>query len=156
MDSTKPNLNVTPLIDILLVLLIIFMVISPLRPSKFETRIPSEPKIDSNAEANPHTLIVKVNTDFTLELNGLKDMGSIDEPKELRVKLASVFSERAKNGVINQKLLNRKNTPLTKRIQKTVFVKAPKTLSYGKVIKVIDAIKRAGANPISLQIDDID
>ena len=44
MDPGKPNINVTPLIDVLLVLLIIFMIISPLEPSKFETKIPSEPK----------------------------------------------------------------------------------------------------------------
>ena len=39
----KPNINVTPLIDVLLVLLIIFMVVSPLKPSTFKTKIPAEP-----------------------------------------------------------------------------------------------------------------
>ncbi|MEP7038916.1 MAG: biopolymer transporter ExbD, partial [Acidobacteriota bacterium] len=44
MNSTKPNINVTPLIDVLLVLLIIFMVISPIKPTDFKTKIPQESK----------------------------------------------------------------------------------------------------------------
>ena len=42
MNNTKPNINVTPLIDVLLVLLIIFMVVSPLKPANFKTKIPQE------------------------------------------------------------------------------------------------------------------
>jgi biopolymer transport protein ExbD len=42
------------------------------------------------------------------------------------------------------------------QIQKTVFIKAPKSLSYGSVAKVVDAVKMAGAAPISLQIDDLE
>ncbi|MEQ1646799.1 MAG: biopolymer transporter ExbD, partial [Pyrinomonadaceae bacterium] len=38
----KPTINVTPLIDVLLVLLIIFMVVTPLKPSAFKTRVPAE------------------------------------------------------------------------------------------------------------------
>ena len=41
------------------------------------------------------------------------------------------------------------------RIEKTVFVKAPRALKYGDVVKVIDAIKGAGANPVGLQVDDL-
>jgi biopolymer transport protein ExbD len=41
------------------------------------------------------------------------------------------------------------------RIEKTVFVKAPRSLRYGDVVKVIDAIKGAGANPVGLQVDDL-
>jgi len=40
--------------------------------------------------------------------------------------------------------------------QRTVFIKAPKSLSYGTVVLLIDAVKAAGADPISLQIDDLD
>ena len=39
----RPNINVTPLIDVLLVLLIIFMVVTPFKPSSFKARIPAEP-----------------------------------------------------------------------------------------------------------------
>ena len=54
-----PNINVTPLIDVLLVLLIIFMVITPSKPSRFEAKVPAEPKPeDKNVilKPNPNTL----------------------------------------------------------------------------------------------------
>ena len=46
-------------------------------------------------------------------------------------------------------------TPEDQRIEKTVFVKAPRALKYGDVVKVIDAIKGAGASPVGLQVDDL-
>src|SRR5918993_4629293 len=62
-DEAAPNINVTPLIDVLLVLLIIFMVITPVKPSKFEAKVPAEPKNQQNLEVkpNPLTLVVAVN-----------------------------------------------------------------------------------------------
>jgi biopolymer transport protein ExbD len=47
------------------------------------------------------------------------------------------------------------NIPEDQRIEKTVFVKAPRALHYGDVVKVIDAIKGAGASPVGLQVDDL-
>ena len=41
------------------------------------------------------------------------------------------------------------------RIEKTVFVKAPRAAKYGDVVKAIDAIKGAGASPVGLQVDDL-
>jgi biopolymer transport protein ExbD len=41
------------------------------------------------------------------------------------------------------------------RIEKTVFIKAPKSTSYGDVAKVIDGIKGSGARPVGLQIDGL-
>ena len=60
-----PQINVTPLIDVLLVLLIIFMVITPLKPSRFEAKVPAEPKKDTqvNVKPNPLTLVVGINKD---------------------------------------------------------------------------------------------
>jgi biopolymer transport protein ExbD len=49
----------------------------------------------------------------------------------------------------------RSDLPEEERIEKTVFVKAPRSLHYGDVVKVIDAIKGAGANPVGLQVDDL-
>ena len=43
----------------------------------------------------------------------------------------------------------------TNEIEKTVFVKAPRAVKYGEVVKLIDAIKFAGAQPVGLQIDDL-
>jgi biopolymer transport protein ExbD len=41
------------------------------------------------------------------------------------------------------------------RIEKTVFIKGPRSLAYGEVAKVIDGLKGAGASPIGLQLDDL-
>lgn len=50
----------------------------------------------------------------------------------------------------------RDGLPEEARIQKTVFIKAPKSIPYGEVIKVIDGIKGSGAEPIGLQVDRLD
>jgi biopolymer transport protein ExbD len=42
------------------------------------------------------------------------------------------------------------------RIEKTVFVKAPENFKYGDVVKVIDAVKGAGANPVGLQTEALE
>lgn len=152
----KPEINVTPLIDVLLVLLIIFMIISPLQPSQFEAKIPSEPdKLDRGLE-NPDTLIVKINSDSSLELNQTKNLGTIQEPAELQTKLTQVFAKRTENGVLNENLAQKSDLSMPEKIQKTIFIKAPKNLAYGEVVKVIDAVKIVGAKPISLQIDDLE
>jgi biopolymer transport protein ExbD len=41
------------------------------------------------------------------------------------------------------------------RIEKTLFIKAPRAISYGEVARVIDGVKGAGAEPIGLQLDDL-
>src|SRR5882724_863010 len=106
--GATPHINVTPLIDILLVLLIIFMAITPLKPSRFEAKVPAEPKDQPqvNVKPNPLTLVIAINKD-------------------------------------------------TNEIERTVFIKSPKSVRYGDVVKVIDAAKEAGASPIGLQIDDL-
>ena len=43
----------------------------------------------------------------------------------------------------------------TNEVEKTVFIKAPKNINYGSVVKVIDAVKQAGADPVGLQIDEL-
>jgi len=64
----RPNINVTPLIDILLVLLIVFMVVTPLKPASFKTRVPSGPDRVLNAPNDPKTLVVIVGLDGSLRL----------------------------------------------------------------------------------------
>ncbi len=58
--GATPEINVTPLIDVLLVLIIIFMVITPLKPSRFEAKVPAEPKPEDqqvDPKPNPLTLV---------------------------------------------------------------------------------------------------
>jgi biopolymer transport protein ExbD len=153
-SESKPNINVTPLIDVLLVLLIIFMVISPSKPSTFKAKVPQETKTD-DLLPNPNTLIVTINPDSSLKLNQ-EDSGSIAEPQSLMEKLSGEFEKRLQNGIYDENLFGRSDLPNEEKVLKTVFIKAPKNLSYGEVAKVVDAVKLSGANPVGLQIDGLD
>lgn len=153
--NNKPNINVTPLIDVLLVLLIIFMVITPTKPTDFKAKIPSEPNALNRADAPPDTLVVALNADSTLRLNNEKNLGTTQEPAKLIERLAAVFAERANNRAYREGVEFRADLTEAEKIQKTVFIKAPRAIDYGTVVRVIDAVKIAGASPISLQIDDL-
>jgi biopolymer transport protein ExbD len=147
-DDAVPYINVTPLIDVLLVLLIIFMVVTPLKPSRFEAKIPSEPDPNqdlSQVKPNPLTLVVTISNDLKLKLNQ-DDMGSVNDTGAISTRLSGLFEQRKRERAFR---------PGTEEVEKTVFVKAPRSLKYGEVVKVIDAIKGAGANPVGLQVDDL-
>ena len=151
----RPNINVTPLIDVLLVLLIIFMVVSPIKPTDFKAKIPQ--KSEPTVQANPHpdTLVVVINADSTLRLNSEADLGTIDDAAKLTRRLSETFRQRLENRVYADDKALRTDLPDAEKIQKTVFIKAPRSIDYGSVVRVIDAVKIAGASPISLQIDDL-
>jgi biopolymer transport protein ExbD len=145
-EDAQPNINVTPLIDVLLVLLIIFMVISPQKPSRFEAKVPAEPKDEpSVVKPNPLSLVVSVANDGKLMLNK-DEMGDVTDLSKVENALTTLFKERESNGVFKEG---------TSEIEKTVFVKAPRSLKYGDVVKVIDSLKIAGATPVGLQVDDL-
>ena len=136
--STKeavPYINMTPMIDILLVLLIIFMVISPKKPHRFESRIPERPPENMPEQPpDPLALLVTIPMDgesFKLnqdELSGLKALGE---------RLFKALDGRPAD-------------------RKAVFIKAPRALNYGQIIKVIDVVKQVGGEPIGLQIEGLD
>ena len=153
--TAVPNINVTPLIDVLLVLLIIFMVITPLKPTRFKALVPSEPPPSQEpVQPNPLTLVVSVEGDLSLKLNQ-DSAGSANDTAPLSTKLLQIFKERRDNRAYEQGKETRTDLPEEERIAKAVFVKAPRSLKYVEVVKVIDAIKGAGGNPIGLQIDDL-
>ena len=145
--GATPNINVTPLIDVLLVLLIIFMIIVPSKPSRFKAQVPAEPKPEDKtvAKPNPLTLVVSISNDLKVKLN-VDEAGNTSDASLLTNKLTQIFKDRAQNGVIREG---------TNELEKTVFIKAPKSVNYGEVAKVIDAVKTAQADPIGLQIDDL-
>lgn len=147
-EGATPNINVTPLIDVLLVLLIIFMIITPVKPSKFEAKVPSEPKDQANlvVEPNPLSLVVTINpANRTIQVN-TEAAGTIEEPQALIDRLRAEFEKRERENTRNA---------ITGETEKTLFIKSPTTVKYGDVVKVIDAVKTAGAKPIGLQIDDL-
>ena len=143
-----PQINVTPLIDVLLVLLIIFMVITPLKPSRFEAKVPAEPKDDQQVDVkpNPLTLVVAINSaDKSVTLNN-EAMGDVTDTEALTNRLTEVFKQREAEGAFREG---------TNEVEKTLFIKSPRSVRYGDVVKVIDAVKVAKAEPIGLQIDDL-
>ncbi|HKV33877.1 MAG TPA: biopolymer transporter ExbD [Pyrinomonadaceae bacterium] len=154
--TPPPDINVTPLIDVLLVLLIIFMVASPLRPSRFTAKLPSQPQ-QNLPEILPdqRTLVVTIEPDNTLRLNALTEMGTVDDPSKLNVKLVALFEERTRNKVYRDDMRDRFDLPDRLRVEKTVFIKAPRTMPYGRIMQVMDGLKGAGAEPIGLQLDDL-
>jgi len=151
--TTAPNINVTPLIDVLLVLLIIFMVAAPLKPHQFTAKVPAEQQHDLPLTPNINTLVVTIEPDRTLRLNSLTDMGSVNDVSKLSAKLVALFAERTKNRVYRTEMIDRVDLPEQLRIEKTVFIKAPRNLPYGEVMKVMDGLKATGAAPIGLQTD---
>jgi biopolymer transport protein ExbD len=156
-SKAVPYINVTPLIDVLLVMLIIFMVITPLKPSRFQADIPTQrdPNEDlSQLKPNPLTLVVSISNDLQLKLNQ-DSIGSVNDTGPLSQKLLQLFQQRKDTRAYKVGMETRTDVPEGDRIEKTVFVKAPRSVKYGDVVKVIDAIKGAGANPVGLQVDDL-
>ncbi|MBA2736612.1 MAG: biopolymer transporter ExbD [Pyrinomonadaceae bacterium] len=146
--EVTPQINVTPLIDVLLVLLIIFMVITPLKPARFEAKVPAEPKDDQQVDVkpNPLTLVVAINSaDKSITLNN-EPAGDISNTGALTERLNVIFKERETAGTFREG---------TNEVEKTLFIKSPRSIRYGDVVKVIDAAKIAKAEPIGLQIDDL-
>lgn len=129
--NATPNINVTPLIDVLLVLLIIFMVISPLKPSRFEVKAPD--KTDDSVAVTNETLVVTVAARGGYELNGSQ---------------AATLNDL--EGLLHYALDAR---PVDR---KATFIKAPRGLAYGEVVRVIDTMKAAGCAPIGLQLENLD
>lgn len=143
----NPRINVTPLIDVLLVLLIIFMIVSPMKPSSFKTKVPSEPDNDPRVVTNPEALIVTIDRTSLLGINHETGLGSVDEPQKIVDRLKNVFDRR--------KIAYGPPVAGGPVAPTAVFIKAPQGLDYGSVAKVVDAVKSSGADPIALQIDDL-
>ena len=128
-----PNINVTPLIDVLLVLLIIFMVIQPQKEAKFESQIPQKPQDTPTSMVPPSDLLM-----VDVKMSG----SELDQQVELNSRAMTL-----------QELGTTLKDLLEQRPDKTVFIKAPKDKQYGDIVAVIDTVKGAGAQPIGLQID---
>ena len=155
-SHSKPYINVTPLIDVLLVMLIIFMVVTPLKPARFMTKVPAEPDRNPSLLPPPLALVVTIKNDRTLMLNHETDLGSIDDTGKLSLRLTEVFQQRLVNHAYRDELRDRIDLPDSDRVERTVFIRAPRSIPYGEVVRVLDGIKGAGATPVGLQVDGLD
>lgn len=157
-SGPAPDINVTPFIDILLVLLIIFMVVTPLRPHRFVTHTPAPPTDDSEIRMSPRTLVVSLEEGSRLTLRrggSLVAEATLDDAGAVAARLAEEWRERKMRGEWEEEMVARTELPPDLRIERTIFIKAPRSSSYGDVVRVVDAVTGAGAQPVGLQTDEL-
>jgi biopolymer transport protein TolR len=121
----KADINMTPMIDVLLVLIIIFMVITPLTPKGLETLVPQPPPpgVQANVQ-DQRTVVIVINKDKTMLINT-----EVTDEAKLGPRLEEIFKTRA---------------------ERVVFVKGDPDLEFQYVAKAIDIAKGAGIDKVGL------
>lgn len=97
-------------------------------------------------KTNPLTLIARLDKNANLSLNNQEE-GSLANTSKLINTLRQVFKAREDKGTV------RKGTNI---IETTVFIKASRSRKFGDVVKLVDAVKEAGAERVGLQLDNLE
>ena len=129
-SGTKSEINITPYIDILLVLLIIFMVIQPTTQYDLNARVPEEAPEDipDDVIIKSDAIVVTISPNGALEIN--QEPVTLDR---LGARLFEIYSARQ---------------------NKNMFVQAAQDLPFGEVVRVIDVAKGSGVGDVGLMIDE--
>jgi biopolymer transport protein TolR len=123
--GTKADINMTPMIDVLLVLIIIFMVIVPLTPKGLEALVPQPPPPNQPPNASDQrTVVIVVDKDHKFSINN-----EAVEENMMGGRLTDIFKTRA---------------------ERVVFVKGDPTLEFQWVAKAIDIAHGAGIDKVGL------
>lgn len=130
-SGSQGDINVTPLVDVVLVLLIIFMVVTPLLEKNIPVRTPNSEKVEQVTEVPPDQLVVYVDKSGELRVNNDKVLLA-----DLVAKLRSKLEPRAASDRI-------------------VFIVADDLLRYSTLVSVLDAAKQAGADVLGFATDPI-
>jgi biopolymer transport protein TolR len=124
----KSDINITPLVDVVLVLLIIFMVITPLLQMGYDVKVPPKSTVTNPAE-NPDQLIVSLTTQNRIYLNKQE----LTAP-QLATQLSSILKNRR---------------------DKTVFFSGDDGATYGEVARVMDICRTAGATNMGIVLEAV-
>jgi biopolymer transport protein ExbD len=118
----RAEINVTPLIDVMLVLLILFMLVTPVATRSLEARIPEPATTTAPKPINPLVLTV--------------------EPTLFRLDQSPVLTTSDLHGQLRDVLLARSD--------RTLFVRAEGDVAYGRVVEAMDVARGAGAERIGI------
>lgn len=126
----KSEINVTPLVDVVLVLLIIFMVVQPLLQMGYTVQVPPNSSTPPPPEASKDQIIVTVMANKDVYLNKERI-----ELQNLPIRLQEVLRNRG---------------------SKVVFFSADDGVNYGKAMEVMDTVRNNGAKNIGIVMDYVD